>query len=83
MPTPRRFLFLLASTRLEGNSEQLARHAAHSLPEGAETRWLRLEDHPLPPFADTRHSTGYQAPEGNAALLAEAKGFFRKAAVHV
>lgn len=72
MPSPRRFLFLLASSRREGNSEQLARQAASHLPEGTETRWLRLEDHPLPPFGDTRHSTGYQAPEGNAALLAEA-----------
>lgn len=72
MTTPRRFLFLLASSRLDGNSEQLARRAARHLPAGAETRWLRLEDHSLPPFEDTRHSKGYSAPEGEAALLAEA-----------
>ena len=68
----RRFLFVLASTRLGGNSEALARRAASSLPAGTEQRWLRLIDHPLPPFADTRHSTGYAPPEGNARLLCEA-----------
>lgn len=72
MSSSRRYLFLLASSRLEGNSEQLARQAASHLPEGSETRWVRLEEHPLPPFEDTRHSSGYEAPEGNAALLAEA-----------
>jgi multimeric flavodoxin WrbA len=68
----RDFLFLLASTREGGNSEALARHAARSLPAGVTQRWLRLIDHPLPPFADTRHSTGYPAPEGNARLLCDA-----------
>ncbi len=66
------FLFLIASTREGGNSEALARHAARSLPADVEQRWLRLTDHPLPPFADTRHSTGYAAPEGNARLLCDA-----------
>jgi multimeric flavodoxin WrbA len=68
----RSFLFLLASTRVGGNSEALARRAASALPSGVEQRWLRLIDHPLPPFADTRHSTGYAPPEGNARLLCEA-----------
>lgn len=68
----RSFLFLIASTRVGGNTEALARRAASSLPPGAEQRWLRLIDHPLPPFADTRHSTGYAPPEGNARLLCEA-----------
>lgn len=71
-PTPRRFLFLLASTRREGNSEQLARRAAENLPPGTEATWLRLDEHPLPPFVDTRHSSGYGDPEGTARLLAEA-----------
>ncbi len=66
------FLFVLASTRVDGNSERLARRAATWLPEGAEARWLRLTDHPLSPFADTRHSTGYAAPEGEARLLRDA-----------
>jgi multimeric flavodoxin WrbA len=69
---PRRFLFVLASTRRGGNSEALARHAARALPATVEQTWLRLVDHPLPAFADTRHSTGYAAPEGNAKLVCDA-----------
>jgi multimeric flavodoxin WrbA len=68
----RRFLFLLGSTRLGGNSEALARRAAAALPAAVEQRWLRLVDHALPPFADTRHSSGYVPPEGNAKLLCDA-----------
>ncbi len=68
----RSFTFMLASTRAEGNSEQLARHAARWLPEGATARWVRLVDHPLPPFADTRHSTGYGPLAAEAAALREA-----------
>ncbi|MBI3130138.1 MAG: NAD(P)H-dependent oxidoreductase [Acidobacteria bacterium] len=71
-PRPRHFLFLLASTRRDGNSEQLARRAAAHLPPGTEATWLRLDEHPLPPFVDTRHSTGYGDPDGTARLLAEA-----------
>lgn len=67
----RKFLFVIASTRSGGNSERLARQAATSLGD-AEQTWLRLIDHPLPPFFDTRHSTGYGAPEGNAKLLCDA-----------
>ena len=72
MTAARSFLFLLSSTRENGNSEQLARRAARALPADASQRWLRLVDHPLPPFADTRHTTGYAAPDGNARLLADA-----------
>lgn len=72
MNAPRRFLFLLASARREGNSEALARRAAEHLPPGSETRWIRLSEHPLPPFEDTRHSTGYGELEGQARLLADA-----------
>lgn len=68
----RRFLFLLASARPDGNTETLARRAAAHLPEGSEARWMRLADHPLPPFEDTRHSTGYSEPLGQARLLADA-----------
>ncbi len=71
-PSPRRFLFLLASTRRDGNSEQVARRAATSLPAGASATWLRLDEHPLPPFVDLRHSSGYGDPEGTARELAEA-----------
>lgn len=62
------FLFVLGSTRKGGNSEALARHAAH----GLDATWLHLIDHPLPPFFDTRHSSGYEAPTGNAKLLCDA-----------
>jgi multimeric flavodoxin WrbA len=68
----RRFLFILGSTRHDGNSERLARRAAQALPATDEQRWLRLIDHPLPPFFDTRHSTGYAALEGNAQLVCDA-----------
>ncbi|HKE18443.1 MAG TPA: NAD(P)H-dependent oxidoreductase [Kofleriaceae bacterium] len=68
----RTFVFMLASTREGGNSELLARRAAAALPAGSEERWLRLTEHALPPFADTRHSTGYAAPEGNAKILCDA-----------
>jgi multimeric flavodoxin WrbA len=62
----KRFVFVLASTRRDGNSELLARHAARALPADAEQVWLPLIDHPLPPFSDARHSTGYAPPDGNA-----------------
>jgi multimeric flavodoxin WrbA len=68
----RRFLFLLASTRLDGNSERLARRAASRLPGAVQAQWLRLVDHPLSTFRDTRHDVGYLAPEGNDRILAEA-----------
>jgi multimeric flavodoxin WrbA len=70
--TGRSFLFVVASTRVSGNSETLARRAARALPADATQRWLRLVEHPLPPFADTRHTTGYATPDGNARLLADA-----------
>jgi len=70
----RRFLFLLASTRANGNTEVMARHAAAYLPSGVEQRWLRLVDHPLPPFVDVRHEGDgvYPEPEGDARLLLDA-----------
>lgn len=68
----REFLFLIASPRSEGNSEQLARHAARSLPAEIGRSWLRLDDHPLPPFRDLRHSGGYPPPAGNELVLVDA-----------
>ena len=49
-----RYLFLLASGRLNGNSELLARYAAQHLPEDASAVFLRLSDYPLPYFKDYR-----------------------------
>lgn len=63
------FTFVLGSTRRASNSEQLARRAAHALPDA---RWIHLLDHPLPPFQDLRHGAGFTAPDGNARLLADA-----------
>lgn len=57
LPTQRRFLFLLASAREQGNTEQLARHAARCLPPGAQQVWLRLTDLAVPEFHDQRHDT--------------------------
>lgn len=69
----RQVLFLLASARENGNAEQLARMAAHSLPPGTAQTWLRLRDYPLPPFEDLRHSVGvYPYPLGNAGVLLDA-----------
>ncbi|MER6506996.1 NAD(P)H-dependent oxidoreductase [Nonomuraea sp. NPDC001636] len=70
----RSFLFLLGGNRRDGNTETLARHAAAALPPDVGQRWLRLDDHPLPPFRDIRHSGDgvYPVPEGAEKLLAEA-----------
>ncbi|WP_354641457.1 flavodoxin family protein [Kitasatospora camelliae] len=72
--TQRSFLFLLGSTRLEGNSELLARRAAEQLPDGAEQRWLRLADLPMEPFEDARHDGegDYPVPTGHARTLMDA-----------
>ena len=70
----RKFLFLLASTRRDGNTEHLARQAARGLPEDTQVQWLSFLDHPLPPFEDIRHNGDgvYPAPEGDARLLFDA-----------
>lgn len=69
----RHFLFILASGRRGGNTEQLARKAAEFLPEAATQKWLHLLDLPLPPFEDIRHPvSGYGLPGGNEKVLFEA-----------
>ncbi|NUO56367.1 MAG: flavodoxin [Hamadaea sp.] len=72
--SPRRFLFLLASTRENGNTEVMARHAAAYLPTGVEQQWLRLVDHPLPDFTDIRHEGAgvYPEPVDHARTLLDA-----------
>ncbi|MBI2518095.1 MAG: NAD(P)H-dependent oxidoreductase [Opitutae bacterium] len=75
MSTPRRFLFLVSSSRPHGNTEQLARRAATQLPAAVAQEWINLADVPLPVFADLRHATAEAwAPhvEGNARRLLEA-----------
>ncbi len=66
------YTFLIASSRVGGNSEQLARHAAGQLP-GKSQQWVVLRDYPLEPFEDLRHAEGtYPPPRGNARFLLDA-----------
>lgn len=55
--TDRSFLFVLGSSRPEGNTETLARAAAAQLPAGVPQRWVDLSRLPLPDFQDGRHET--------------------------
>ena len=55
-----RLLYLLASGRTGGNAEAMARHAAAAHPSH-EHVFLRLSDHPLPPFVDYRRREDYAA----------------------
>ncbi|MFF1698201.1 flavodoxin family protein [Streptomyces sp. NPDC058257] len=61
----RKFLFVLGSSRPDGNTETLARRAAEQLPSDVEQRWLNLADHPLPDFEDLRHDSDHVRPSGN------------------
>ncbi|MFI5818586.1 flavodoxin family protein [Streptomyces rishiriensis] len=68
--TRRTFLFVLGSSRSDGNTEALAREAAAQLPSDVEQRWINLAEHPLPDFVDLRHDADRVRPEeGNTALL--------------
>jgi hypothetical protein len=64
----RRFLFLTASARPNGNSELLARAAA-ALPRQTVQVWHGLTATPLPAFHDLRHDAGYGPPQDHAATL--------------
>ncbi|MDC2955259.1 NAD(P)H-dependent oxidoreductase [Streptomyces gilvifuscus] len=70
----RRFLFVLGSSRADGNTELLARKAAEQLPADVEQRWISLADHPLPDFVDQRHDSDHVRPPAgsSAALLLDA-----------
>ncbi|MEU6340710.1 NAD(P)H-dependent oxidoreductase [Streptomyces sp. NPDC046977] len=72
--TERTFLFLVGSTRAEGNTETLARRAAEQLPASVGRRWMHLRDLPLPLFEDHRHDGdgSYPPPTGHAAELLDA-----------
>ncbi|MFI8521344.1 NAD(P)H-dependent oxidoreductase [Streptomyces sp. NPDC085481] len=70
--SPRSFLFVLGSSRSDGNSEILARAAAAHLPADIPQRWVDLNRLPLPDFQDGRHETaGHHAVE-NEELLRQA-----------
>ncbi|MFI9616009.1 flavodoxin family protein [Streptomyces sp. NPDC052023] len=69
----RRFLFVLGSSRSDGNTELLARAAADQLPADVEQQWIDLAAHPLPDFEDLRHDNDHVRPtEGEVALLLDA-----------
>jgi hypothetical protein len=71
----RKFLFLIASARCGGNTEQLVRRAAARLPAHHTQQWINLLEFNLPPFFDLRHaSEAIWAPmvEGPARILLEA-----------
>lgn len=61
----RTFLFVLGSSRPDGNTETLARKAAEQLPSDIEQRWLNLAEHPVPDFEDLRHDSDHVRPSGN------------------
>lgn len=72
----KRFLFVLASARRDGNTEALTRLAAAGLDTQVEQEWLHLIDFALTSFADTRHDdlTGglYPSPTCDARRLLDA-----------
>ncbi|MDN3024747.1 NAD(P)H-dependent oxidoreductase [Streptomyces sp. S.PB5] len=69
----RRFLFVLGSSRTDGNTELLARKAAEQLAEDVEQQWIDLDEHPLPDFEDLRHDSDHVRPtDGNTGLLLDA-----------
>lgn len=70
----RHFLFLLSSTRSDGNSEQLARLAARALPDSVQQTWLHLSDYVQHDFVDRRHEGEgkYARPEGAMSDLLDA-----------
>ncbi|MEV1020212.1 NAD(P)H-dependent oxidoreductase [Streptomyces sp. NPDC050264] len=71
--THREFLFVLGSSRADGNTEILARRAAEQLPPGVGQRWIDLAAHPLPDFEDLRHDSDHVRPKGDdVALLLDA-----------
>ncbi|MFE6686939.1 flavodoxin family protein [Streptomyces sp. NPDC057743] len=55
--TDRSFLFVLGSSRPDGNTELLARSAAAQLPPGIPQQWVDLARTPLPDFRDGRHAS--------------------------
>lgn len=66
---PSRTLFLLASSRRDGNSEWLARRAAEALPASS-THWLRLIDLEPDPYRDRREEQPRTPwPSGDSEIL--------------
>ncbi|MET9610515.1 NAD(P)H-dependent oxidoreductase [Streptomyces sp. NPDC006512] len=68
----RSFLFVLGSSRPDGNTEILAREAAAQLPAGVPQTWVDLARLPLPDFQDGRHEGGAWTPDENELALRQA-----------
>ncbi|WP_405443440.1 NAD(P)H-dependent oxidoreductase [Streptomyces avidinii] len=67
--TDRSFLFVLGSSRSDGNTEILAREAAEQLPAGVRQRWVDLAGLTLPDFRDGRHEEEGWKPGESEAML--------------
>ncbi|MET9651508.1 MULTISPECIES: NAD(P)H-dependent oxidoreductase [unclassified Streptomyces] len=70
--TDRSFLFVLGSSRPDGNTEILARAAAAQLPADVPQRWVDLNELVLPDFQDGRHESGGRPGGENEELLRQA-----------
>ncbi|OII61840.1 flavodoxin [Streptomyces sp. CC53] len=72
--TERTFLFVLGSSRPDGNTEQLTRRAAERLPAGVRQEWADLRQLALPEYVDLRHTGDgtHPAPDGDAKWLMDA-----------
>jgi len=74
--TARHFLFIVSSARIPGaigNTEWLAREAAHHLPAGATAAWTHLNGLDLADFEDRRHDVGtYPMPTGDTLRVLDA-----------
>ncbi|MEV8535455.1 NAD(P)H-dependent oxidoreductase [Streptomyces sp. NPDC051211] len=68
----RSFLFVLGSSRPDGNTEILARAAAEQLPADVPQRWVDLAELPLPDFQDGRHETDSWPAGENEEILRRA-----------
>ncbi|MFD9035986.1 flavodoxin family protein [Streptomyces sp. NPDC059567] len=68
----RSFLFVLGSSRSDGNTEVLARAAAAQLPADVPQRWVDLNRLPLPDFQDGRHETASWPAGENEETLRQA-----------
>ncbi|MFI7101328.1 flavodoxin family protein [Streptomyces sp. NPDC050161] len=68
----RSFLFVLGSSRADGNTETLARAAAGQLPTGIPQRWVDLAGLPLPDFQDGRHERDATPGGENEEVLRQA-----------
>lgn len=68
------FLFVLSSSRSDGNTAQLARYAASFLDSNVQQTWVSLQELDLPEFVDQRHQGNghYTMPSGNALELLQA-----------